>query len=92
LTESSPAFPRTLYAGSPVSENTPLRKAHFPRTPLLGISYTFFLFAVIGALSFLFIWTMVPETRGRTLEQLEEHFREKFGEAGSRGPETAGAK
>ena len=57
-----------------------------------GISYTFFLFAVIGALSFLFIWTMVPETRGRTLEQLEEHFREKFGEAGSRGPETAGAK
>jgi MFS transporter, SP family, major inositol transporter len=58
----------------------------------IGISYTFFLFAVIGALSFLFIWTMVPETRGRTLEQLEEHFREKFGEAGSRGPETAGAK
>ena len=58
----------------------------------IGISYTFFLFAVIGALSFLFIWTMVPETRGRTLEQLEEDFREKFGEGGSRGPETAGAK
>jgi len=57
-----------------------------------GISSTFFMFAVIGALSFLFIWTMVPETRGRTLEQLEEQFREKFGETGSRSPDTAGAK
>jgi hypothetical protein len=57
-----------------------------------GISGTFFMFAAIGALSFLFIWTMVLETRGRTLEQLEEHFREKFGEAGSRSPETAGAE
>jgi predicted MFS family arabinose efflux permease len=56
-----------------------------------GISGTFFMFAVIGALSFLFIWTMVPETRGRTLEQLEEDFREKFGE-GAPSPETARAR
>lgn len=54
-----------------------------------GISSTFFMFAVIGALSLVFIWRMVPETRGRTLEQLEEHFRKKFEEAGSRGPEAA---
>lgn len=46
----------------------------------LGISSTFFIFAVIGALSFVFIWTMVPETRGRTLEQLEAQFRQKYGE------------
>jgi MFS transporter, SP family, major inositol transporter len=45
-----------------------------------GISSTFFMFAVIGVLSFVFIWTMVPETRGRTLEQLEAQFRQKFGE------------
>jgi len=57
----------------------------------LGIS-TFFILAVIGAICFLFIWTMVPETRGRTLEQLERQFREKFGEGGSRGPEAAPAK
>jgi MFS transporter, SP family, major inositol transporter len=58
-----------------------------------GISSTFFMFAVIGALSFVFIWTMVPETRGRTLEQLEEQFREKFGEAaGSGTPEAARAE
>jgi hypothetical protein len=38
------------------------------------------MFAVIGALSFVFILTMVPETRGRTLEQLEAQFRQKYGE------------
>jgi MFS transporter, SP family, major inositol transporter len=42
----------------------------------IGISSTFFLFAVVGALSFLFVWTMVPETRGRSLEELEEQFRQ----------------
>ena len=46
----------------------------------LGISSTFFIFAVIGALSFVFILTMVPETRGKTLEQLEAQFRQKYGE------------
>ena len=57
----------------------------------INISGTFFVFAAIGALSLLFIWTMVPETRGRTLEQLEEQFRRKFGEASS-SRETARVK
>jgi MFS family permease len=51
-----------------------------------GISSTFFMFAVIGALSFVFILTMVPETRGKTLEQLEAQFRQKYGEG---SPQTA---
>jgi MFS transporter, SP family, major inositol transporter len=54
-----------------------------------GISSTFFMFAVIGVLSFVFIWTMVPETRGRTLEQLEAQFRQKYGEG---SPQPAGVK
>jgi MFS transporter, SP family, major inositol transporter len=41
----------------------------------IGISYTFFLFAAVGVISVLFVWTMVPETRGRSLEQIEEDFR-----------------
>lgn len=40
-----------------------------------GISTTFFLFAAVGLVSILFVKTMVPETRGRSLEQLEEQFR-----------------
>ena len=37
----------------------------------VGITGTFFLFACVGALALAFIATQVPETRGRTLEQLE---------------------
>ncbi|WP_324012562.1 sugar porter family MFS transporter [Microbacterium sp. JZ37] len=38
----------------------------------VGITGTFFLFAAVGALALLFVLTQVPETRGRTLEALEE--------------------
>jgi sugar porter (SP) family MFS transporter len=38
----------------------------------VGITGTFYLFAGVGALALLFVWRFVPETRGRTLEELEE--------------------
>jgi hypothetical protein len=38
----------------------------------IGITGVFFLFAVIGAIALLFVITQVPETRGRSLETLEE--------------------
>lgn len=38
----------------------------------VGINGTFFLFAIVGALALAFVWRFVPETRGRTLEALEE--------------------
>ncbi|NQX25975.1 sugar porter family MFS transporter [Microbacteriaceae bacterium VKM Ac-2854] len=38
----------------------------------VGITGTFFLFGVVGVLALIFIYTQVPETRGRTLEALEE--------------------
>ncbi len=38
----------------------------------VGITGTFFLFAGFGVLSLIFVHTQVPETRGRTLEALEE--------------------
>jgi MFS transporter, SP family, major inositol transporter len=38
----------------------------------LGITGTFFGFAIVNALALLFVWRAVPETRGRTLEKLEE--------------------
>jgi len=40
----------------------------------VGISSTFFLFAVLNAASLFFAATKVPETNGRSLEQLEEDF------------------
>lgn len=36
---------------------------------------TFFVFAGLGCLAILFIYTSVPETKGHTLEELEEHFK-----------------
>jgi sugar porter (SP) family MFS transporter len=38
----------------------------------IGITGVFFAFAVIGAIALVFVITQVPETRGRSLETLEE--------------------
>jgi major inositol transporter-like SP family MFS transporter len=42
----------------------------------LGPTLTFGLFTIVNACSFLFVWKFCPETRGRTLEELEDDFRE----------------
>jgi major inositol transporter-like SP family MFS transporter len=39
----------------------------------LGIASTFFVFAGLGAVSWLFVKRYVPETRGRSLEEIEEY-------------------
>lgn len=44
----------------------------------LGIAPTFFIFAGLGVLALIFIYTQVPETRGRSLEQLEDQFRAQY--------------
>ncbi len=42
---------------------------------VLGQSGTFWLFAAIGIVAFLFTLRLVPETKGLTLEQIEDHFK-----------------
>ncbi len=42
----------------------------------LGATLTFGLFTIVNAGSFFFAWKFCPETRGRTLEELEDDFRE----------------
>ena len=42
----------------------------------LGATLTFGLFALVNAGSFVFVQRLCPETRGRTLEELEDDFRE----------------
>ncbi|MDF3307200.1 sugar porter family MFS transporter [Rhodococcus sp. T2V] len=46
-----------------------------PTVSAFGISTTFFIFAGLCALGVAFTWRMIPETRGRTLEQFEDEFR-----------------
>jgi major inositol transporter-like SP family MFS transporter len=42
----------------------------------LGATLTFGLFVLVNACSLVFVWRYCPETRGRTLEELEDDFRE----------------
>ncbi len=43
-----------------------------------GIAPTFFIFVVLGLLALAFIGNCVPETRGRSLEELEDQFRAQY--------------
>jgi major inositol transporter-like SP family MFS transporter len=47
-----------------------------PLVAAVGISSTFFVFAALGVLALVFIFTMVPETRGLSLEEFEEEMRD----------------
>ena len=40
----------------------------------LGASGAFWLYAVFGVITLFFIWRYVPETKGKELEEIEEHF------------------
>jgi MFS transporter, SP family, major inositol transporter len=44
----------------------------------LGIAPAFFIFVVLGLLALGFVYRFVPETRGRSLESLEEQFRAQY--------------
>lgn len=46
-----------------------------PVVATMGIAPTFFIFAGLGLLAILFIARMVPETRGKSLEEFESEFR-----------------
>lgn len=42
----------------------------------VGVTGTFGLYAALSLVSFMFIWKMVPETRGKTLEQIQREWEE----------------
>ena len=55
--------------------NAAISFAFPPLVAALGASLTFGLFAVINTGSIVFVTKFAPETRGRTLEELEDNFR-----------------
>lgn len=41
----------------------------------LGLNFTFLVFVIVGVLSIGFVYYFVPETKGKTLEEIEKQFR-----------------
>jgi len=44
----------------------------------LGAAYTFWLYAAVGVSYWIFAYWLVPETKGRTLEEINERLRIGF--------------
>jgi major inositol transporter-like SP family MFS transporter len=69
--------------------NAAISFAFPPLVAALGASATFGLFAVVNVGSILFVQRFAPETRGRSLEELEDQFREGDGKQVVRGAPAA---
>ena len=41
----------------------------------IGSTYTFWIYMITSVMAFIFIWKVVPETKGKTLEQIQEMWR-----------------
>lgn len=42
----------------------------------IGNAYTFWLYMLVAVIAFLFIWKRIPETKGKTLEEIENTWQE----------------
>ena len=49
----------------------------------LGRPWTFWLYALVGIISWVFVFRLVPETKGKTLEQIEAQWRTRAKPAGA---------
>jgi MFS transporter, SP family, arabinose:H+ symporter len=43
----------------------------------IGSAYTFWMFMIMSVLAFVFVWKLVPETKGKTLEEIEQSWSKK---------------
>ncbi len=59
----------TLWTGTLIVTFTFLSPIH-----ALGVSGTFGIYGILCVVTFVFIWRMVPETRGKTLEQIQRQW------------------
>ena len=48
--------------------------------PAIGPALTFWTYGLVSLFTFAFVWAMVPETKGRTLEEIEKSWRAEAGE------------
>jgi MFS transporter, SP family, arabinose:H+ symporter len=54
-------------------------------SPVIGPAKTFWLYALVSLASFVFVLALIPETKGRTLEEIERMWAQRHSApAGSR--------
>lgn len=84
MSELFPMKVRGVLTGSAVAFqwlcNAAVAFAFPPLLSLVG-NNAFFIFAGINVASLIFVMLVLPETRGKSLEQIETHMRERFGDA-----------
>ncbi|MDO9379646.1 MAG: sugar porter family MFS transporter [Nocardioidaceae bacterium] len=82
LSEMFPLKIRSLAIGISVLvlwlANALVALAFPPVVEAIGISSTFFIFVALGLAALVFVHRTVPETRGRSLEELEAQFRRDY--------------
>jgi len=44
----------------------------------IGTAFTFWIFMVMSVIAFVFVWKVVPETKGKTLEEIERSWHQTF--------------
>ena len=60
-----------------VSWTFPMLNDNIALTARFNHGFAYWLYAIMGVLSALFIWKMVPETKGKTLEEIEKLWKKK---------------
>jgi SP family xylose:H+ symportor-like MFS transporter len=51
--------------------------ATFPVLTSISVTFTYCLYGVMSFISFIFVWKMVPETKGKTLEEMTHLWKKK---------------
>jgi MFS transporter, SP family, xylose:H+ symportor len=60
-----------------VSWTFPMMNDNIALTKSFNHGFAYWIYAVMGVLSALFIWKLVPETKGKTLEEIEKIWKKK---------------
>lgn len=60
-----------------VSWTFPMMNDNIALTSRFNHGFAYWIYAIMGVLSALFIWKIVPETKGKTLEEIEKIWKKK---------------
>jgi SP family xylose:H+ symportor-like MFS transporter len=60
-----------------VSWTFPMMNDNIALTAIFNHGFAYWIYGIMGILSSIFVWKMLPETKGRTLEEIEKFWKKK---------------